>query len=535
MPHSIPDSRLQQLPPQPGVYQFFDSQDRLLYIGKATSLRSRVRSYFRSSSDLSPAKQIMVAKIARIETTIVDTPSEALLLESTLIKRHQPPYNILMKDDKNFQYIHISADVFPAITTTRHLPSPATRQGSYFGPYTSGRDVQQTLKLLQSIFHYCPTPPTTKRGVVQYPSRPCLQYHLGRCVGPCARAIDAVEYGRIITHIKQFLKGDYQAIHTQLQARMVQAAADKQFEVAARARDQLQAIERMLAKQHVLFAQGDDGDYLSLVRDRRQAAVNVFVVRQGKLLQQYVLPLRHTADQSDEDIIAAVVDQYQAGLVTKARHIYTNVEVRRGRHRKLLQMGEQNAADFLRREALAQASAERTAQVALKELAAAIGQPSNPLQRVEIYDISHFQGAYTVASMVVFENGLPASNQYRKFKIKTVAGIDDFASMKEVLRRRLMRLPEKIKNFTEKSAWPVPNLIIIDGGKGQLSAAVSVLDMLKLDLPIISLAKREEEIFLPGNSIPIMLPRESEGLYLIQRMRDEAHRFAIGFYRSRHL
>lgn len=528
------------LPQQPGVYQFFDSQKKLLYIGKATNLRARVQSYFRQSTDLSPAKRFMVAQIMEMQYIVVDTEPEALLLETTLIKQHKPPYNIVMKDDKNFQYIHITNDMYPRIETVRRVERSPGRVGRYFGPYISGRAVHRTLALLKSIFHYCETPPLEKNGRIIFPKRACLDYHLDRCVGPCAQAISPQEYTKIFDQIAQFLQGYFEPIERYVRREMQRAASRNEFEKAARFRDQLQAIESLMMEQKVVSPTRENADYLSLARQNSHAAVNVFTVRRGKMIHQEVFFLQHTKGQTNEEVMSAFRDQYYAQTMTRPQRIYDTSETRRGRHRRLLAMGVTNAEQALERYVQAYQKREQRGVEGVRELAAALGMRAEDLGRIEIYDNSNIQGKYPVASMVVFEHGLPEPAQYRKFKIRTVVGPDDFASMREIMDRRLRHLPERQqKNSAEQGRagkiWPRPGLIIIDGGKGQLSAATSVLDILQLDIPIISLAKREEEIFFPNNPEPLRLPKDSPAMYFIQRMRDEAHRFAIGFYRSRHL
>lgn len=546
--------KVQKLPLRPGVYQFLDDRGKLLYIGKATRLRQRVQSYFRSSTLLSDAKKRMVHAIADVEVTVVSTEPEALLLETTLIKKYKPPYNVVMKDDKNFQYIHITDDLYPQIETERKLPLRG-RSGEYFGPYTSGRAIRHTLALLKAIFRFCTTPPTVdKEGNIVLPKRPCLEYHLERCIGPCAGDVSPEEYQTMMKQIAQFLKGDYEEIRNSLDSAMQRASLHRRYEEAARLRDQLQAIDHMMTEQKVVSSRREDADYFSLARDDKQAAVNVFTVRRGKLIKQDTFILRHVQDQSDNDVLAAFADQYYAFTNAQPREIYLSTQERRGRHKRMLDMGIENAHQRLLQQRSSVEKREERVGNGLLQIAQAIGllgadaeidDAYEVLQRIEIYDNSNVQGKYPVASMVVFEDGEAAKSQYRKFKIKTVEGPDDFASMREVINRRVGRLPRAKKRASIanpdnkkrsiKEPWPRPSLIVIDGGKGQLSAAKSMLDAARQDIPVISLAKREEEIFLPGQSNPILLKPQSDGFYLMQRMRDEAHRFAIGFYRSRHL
>lgn len=545
---------VQDLPLQPGVYRFYDDRDILLYIGKATQLRSRVQSYFRSSTLLSPAKQIMVRKINKIEYTVVDTPDEALLLETTLIKKYKPPYNVVMKDDKNFQYIHITAELFPRIETVRRI-TRSKLAGKYFGPYTSGLALKRILHVLKKVFKYCEHPPKVVRGKVVYPKRPCLNFHLGKCIGPCAGAITIEEYRKIFTTIEEFLKGDYEVVTNQLQHDMVQAAAQQNFETAAQLRDQFQAIEYLVAEQKVISTRDDSADYLSLAQDAKRAAVNIFQVRRGKLFHQEVVVLQHIAQQTEADIMQAFCDQYYGNIVTHPTNLYMSTEVRKGRHKRLLAMGIKNAQDALQRESKKPVPTTHSQQ-GLQELAQVLQLDRAKLNRIEIYDISHFQGKYTVGAMVVFMNGEASKKDYRKFKIKSHTKNDDFASMREVMLRRVNHLPKFSSDRSRPvttgitKTWPQPDLIIIDGGKGQLSSAKAILDQSKLTIPIVSLAKKEETLIVPGSdaavgveyySTPtaavfneIQLPKGSEGYHLLQRMRDEAHRFAITYYRSLH-
>lgn len=542
------EEMVRELPMQPGVYQFLDEHDKLLYIGKATKLRSRVQSYFRTSTDLTAAKKRMVERIRSVEVIIVDTEPEALLLETTLIKKYKPPYNVVMKDDKNFQYIHLTDDPFPQIEIARRIHHKVggrylRKTGDYFGPYTSGYAVKKTLRLLKSIFGYCTSPPIMKRGEIVYPERPCLEYHLGRCVGPCAKAITPEEYQLLFDQIRTFLKGEYEPVKKELEAQMQLASKHQQYETAARLRDQIEAISKLMAEQKIISTKRENADFLSLARMDNTAAVNLFMVRRGKLLHQEVLLLKNAKEATDKELLDAFVDQYYAQAIDQPPKIVLSSETRRGRNRRLLEMGMKNAEEALQRNLNSVQKHDKKAREGLEQLGAAIGIPAEKLGRIETYDISNNQGAFTVASMVVFVDGQPASAEYRKFKIKTVEGPNDFASMKEVLNRRLRHIPSRVEKRRERAAkdgdlpdpWPQPDLIIIDGGKGQLRAAKTILDLYELDIPIISLAKRQEEIFLPGQSESVLLDRDSEGLYLIQRMRDEAHRFAIGFYRSRHL
>ncbi len=528
--------KVQTLPQKPGVYQFLGAQKKLLYIGKANNLRSRVQSYFRASSDLSPAKQQMVQEIVDVTVTMVDSEAEALLLETILIKKYRPRFNIIMKDDKNYQYIHITDEPYPQLETTRTLYSRqrgriVRKPGTFYGPYTSGRKVRAMIRLLKTIFQYCDTPPRMVRGAVQFPERPCLKYQMQRCVGPCADAISQEEYQKLFKQIKNFLDGDYKTVQVHLEQQMQDASQQEQFERASEYRDQLAAIEKLLQEQKVVSTKRDNADYISMTRNTYIAAVNMFTIRKGVMIQQQVFFLAHVEDNTDEEVVEAFKDQYYASSLDVPSKIYCSTEDRRGRHRRLLEMGVQNAEFALEsRRASYEQQSTRTQQ-GLLDLATAIGAKSaDALHRIEIYDISNIQGTHMVGAMAVFIDGLPAPAEYRKFKIKTVDGANDVAAMKEVLMRRLKRM-----DSTDAEQWPQPDLIIVDGGQAQLNTACDAIELYKKDIPVIALAKREEEVYIPGRTTTKKFSKKSPGLFLLQRMRDEAHRFAIGFYRKRHL
>lgn len=524
---------LHDLPSVPGVYRFYDKNGVLLYIGKATSLRSRVSSYFRASTALSGAKQRMVESIDRVECTVVSSSYEALLLETTLIKKHRPPYNIIMKDDKNYQYIHITDDRFPRIEIVRRLPElKSKRAGKYFGPYTSGISVKRTLQLLKKIFRYCSTPPVYKHGVLILPKRPCLEYHTGRCSGACAGEVSQTQYARTMREVVAFFGGEYRPIADRLEQEMRDAALNEHFERASRLRDQWQAIEQMMRQQSVVLSHKDSVDLFSLARVDDEAAVNVFLVRKGVLVQQFLFRAHHALLRTDEEVLQAIRDQYVVSHPDVARRVLMSCESRRGAYRRLLDMGVRNAEEYLRVQMRLNTDRDARGKMRVHALAKVLDIHPDRLRRIEVYDISHHQGAFTVASMVVGINGVPAPREYRHFTIRTVMKVDDFASMQEVMDRRLRHL--EAYGAQGKQRWDTPDVIVIDGGKGQLSAAHEILRIRKCDIPMISLAKREEEIFVVGSSDPIRLPRHSAALQYLQEMRDEAHRFAITFYRKKH-
>ena len=528
--------KISKLPNNIGVYQFFDVNNKLLYIGKAVNLRSRVQSYFRVSADLSIAKQKMVQKIQDIKIIIVDSETEALLLETNLIKKHKPPFNILMKDDKNFQYIHITDDLYPKIEVVRQLYKKQNNRlvklsGKLYGPYTNGGSVRKMMRLMKALFKYCDSSPIEKRGKVIFPKRPCLDFQMNKCIGPCAGEISNKEYQDIFKQIENFLEGDYLSVKKNVNRKMKEAALSKEFEKAAKLRDQLKSLDMLSAEQKVVLKSPITADYISLAREVNFAAVNIFIIQKGKLLDQKIIILKNIKDQSDEEILKSFKDQYYTQTTRRPKAFFLSTENRKGKNKKILEMGMLNSRQALQKQKASFEKSEKNITKALKDLSKKIGIKTD-LNRVEIYDISNIQGAHAVGSMVVFIQGVPNFSSYRKFKIKTVQGADDFASLKEVLSRRLKYLNKNNKN---RDSWPKPDLIIIDGGKGQLSGVKAILDAYNLKIPVISLAKKQEEVFIPGKEKPVLLSKHSESLFLIQRMRDEAHRFAIGFYRQQHL
>ncbi|MBI5037651.1 MAG: excinuclease ABC subunit UvrC [Candidatus Kerfeldbacteria bacterium] len=532
---------LSKIPLKPGVYQFKDATGALLYIGKAKQLRHRVSSYFHSAAKHSPTKQIMVGKIAKLEYIITSSETEALLLESSLIKRHQPPYNIDLKDDKNFLYIKISlAEEYPRVFTVRRILQDKAK---YFGPYTSAFAVRETLHTLRKLFPH--------RNFPTQPSKHQLEYYVRRypeLMGPA----DPTDYRRTINRIIRFLNGDYQDIVTELQQEMKKRAADHQFERAALLRDKIQAIERMMEKQKVVSPRQEHYDIISVAREGARAAVNLFAVRQGKLIAKQDFLLTNTAEQSDAEVLQAFIERFyaqhtntppailvpttlpNAALINKTFKT-TVIIPRRGAKRQYLTLGRENALNYLEQQKASWEKDTRKIQQALGAFKELLKLPKPP-RRIETYDISNIQGTNAVGSMVVFTDGQPDKQWYRKFKIKTVVGANDFAMLTEMLQRRFQHQkptpsPTSGERAGERGGWPQPDLVILDGGKGQLN---TVREGVTIPCPVIALAKKEEAIFVPGRKTPLHFPADSEALYLIQRMRDEAHRFAITFYRSRH-
>jgi excinuclease ABC subunit C len=548
-------ARLKNLPDKPGVYLHKDAEGTVLYVGKAKSLRSRVRSYFNAELSKTAKQRSMLAQVADVDYVLVDNPVEALALECNLIKRYRPKYNIMLRDDKNYPYIKISLDEdFPRVYRTRNYRKDNAR---YFGPYTSSKSLDDTLRLLKRIFPYrsCNRPmadvPLDPAKPLNARTRPCLDFYIHRCIGPCIRACGKDEYAAVIADVQLFLEGKHDHIRKGMEKRMLEAAEELKFEEAALMRDRVKAINRVLEKQRVVSTGMEDQDVIGLAREKGDACVMLLTIRGGKVLGQQDYVMQGTQDESEAEILEKFLEQYydsttnlpaevllQSGIddpgtveewlrQKRGRKVAVLVP-QRGEKRRLIELAEKNARETLQTLKLKWLTDDQKVQAGLTELADYLELDRVP-QRIECYDISNTQGRDSVGSMVVFVGGRPRNSEYRRFKIKTVAGADDYASMKEVLKRRFRRASDD-----DMSAWGrMPDLIVIDGGKGQLGAAVEALAEAGVDaIPVAGLAKEREELFLPGNPDPIVLPATSQGLYLVQRIRDEAHRFAITYHRN---
>ena len=551
---------LKNLPTKPGVYLHKDKYGKVIYVGKAINLRSRIRSYFHNNVD-SIKTQRLRRDIYDIEIITTDSELEALLLENTLIKKYKPHYNVRLKDDKRYPYIRIHwADDYPKVTVTRRMVRDGSR---YFGPYTSVWAVHQTLDLLRKVFPYL----TCDRSINGQDTRACLYYDIKLCSGPCIGAVNRDEYRAMIKGLMEFLNGKSEHIMGQLETRMMKAAENMQFEKAAEYRDQLKAVNRIVAKQKVISAANTDQDVIAFAREKGDACVQVFFIRHGKLIGREYFLLDGTEGESDEDVLQEFVTQFYNDAAHIPKEVLLPHEVAealvieqwlrqkrstkvtlkvplRGVKKQLVDMATNNAIDTLAT-LRQQWAADRSKHVeAMAELQQALDLPAPPA-RIECYDISHTQGAQTVGSMVVFVQGVPKKSDYRRFNVRTV-GNDDYGSMREVLSRRFQRYkdylggelhdPDQIGKIKKQTAWALlPDLLIIDGGKGQLSVAIEVLEQFDLqdEVPLAALAKQEEELFVPGKSKSILLPERSQGLYLVQRVRDEAHRFANEGHRKR--
>lgn len=563
MPHSDFSERLKATPAKPGVYIMRSDAGEALYVGKAASLRSRVGSYFAPSANLPRKIAKMVGRVSDYEYIVTESEQEALILECNLIKEHQPPYNARLKDDKSYPFIKIDvSEEFPQVYITRRVNKDGAR---YFGPFASAGSVRRTLNLLKKLFPYRSCTKTITGNDV----RPCLDFHIHRCVGPCIGAVDKQQYADVIDQVILFLEGKTNKVVGSIKRRMLEAAEELEFEKAAVLRDQLVAIEKVNEGQKVLHLTSENVDVIAAAAGMREAWVEVFFIRQGKLIGRDNFLMAGTQDDEPSQILTAFVKQfYDATPYVPPRilveHPLEDVESieewlrqkrngrvrvykpQRGEKRRLVAMVAENAAQGFEQLRLKQQSESAAMDEAMGELQESLSLPRPP-KRIECYDISNIQGTNAVGSMVVFEDGKPKKAHYRRFEIKSVEGVDDYSMMREMLTRRFKRLAESRRTGSSdaqqsngasngaKNSWGIePDLVLIDGGKGHLGAVLQVFLELGInDIPLGSLAKENEELFVPLMSEGIMLPRNSQGLYLVQRARDEAHRFAITFHRER--
>ncbi len=594
---------LSRLPDQPGVYRMYGAPGRvarsldaltaavgdplaagraddseksasvsgpLLYVGKAKNLKNRVRSYFQNPTGLAPKVQALMQQVVRFDTIVTDTEVEALILEYNLIKQHRPKYNILMRDDKKFPWIGLSAEPYPRLFVTRD----PTGRGRFFGPYVSSGNMYKTLQVIRKHF------PLRQRRKPLFKNRPCMNYSIGTCSGPCQKLVTEAEYAEVVKQVEMFLKGKADDLLERLEKEMEKASEGLHFELAAKLRDRYHAVQDVVSQQKMYYADaGINQDIVAMASDARRCAIAVLQIRRGKLIGSRPYEIRLTRQTTPEEAYSAFLTQYyqdeeaedlpeevilqgvapaslesgkidtsqceaireelsvlQAMLSKKRGNKVVLTRPRKGIKKDLLALGIKNARETLDQAQTLESKSHRNdparALIALQE---ALGLPEFPV-RMECYDISHFQGSQTVASMVVFTNGAPDKKEYRRFKINTAEGEpDDFKSMHEVITRRFKRAVES--DGIGEASWQAPDLVIIDGGKGQLSSAVDALRELGLmspgcEQPIISLAKKFEEVYLPAQTRPVLLPRDSAALFLLQQIRDEAHRFAITYHRS---
>jgi len=539
-----------RLPASPGVYIFRDAEDDVIYVGKAKNIRARVANYFTRSGDGRPKIAELRERVRRIDFIVSKSETEALVLEANLIKRHRPRFNASLRDDKSYPYIVVTTgDEYPRVYATRGTHDPRYR---YFGPFPSATSVHSTIDVLNKTFPFrkCRGPEPGRRSGV-----PCLNYHIGRSAAPCIGVVSKEEYDEIVADVIAFLEGRVDRLILEREAAMREAAKEMDFERAAKLRDELSALTHVRDRQQATIASEDSFDAFGAYTEGESACVQVFAVRDGQIVNRDSFLLDNYAEAGAEEVTLQFVPQYygtaavprevlvetdepEEALVPIERHLSelrgTRVEVRRpqrGDKRRIVEMAESNAKLSLEHEKVLEETQRDRVASTLDSLREELALPKLPV-RVECYDISNTMGTNSVASMVVFQGGRPAKDQYRRFRVKSVEGADDFASMAEVIRRRL----ERLKSGDEKFAQ-APDLILLDGGKGQLSAVVPVFEELKVgeelpDIPLRSLAKRDEEVFEPGRPEPVVLERDSPEMHLLQRVRDEAHRFASTYHRK---
>jgi len=540
--------QLKQLPTSPGVYLLRDATGNILYVGKAANLHHRVRSYFGAGQKLSPKLQRMVARVNELDFFITSSEQEALILECNLIKRHRPRYNVRLKDDKTFPYLKIDLnDEWPRVHITRRLEENG---GRYFGPFASAKSVRQTLKVIKGIFPFR----SCSRTITGTDSRACLDYYIHHCLAPCIGVASQEEYAEVIKQVILFLEGKQEIVVKELESKMNKAAEALNFEQAAWLRDQIQAINRVIEGQRIATAVRGEQDVIALAGDKDQAYVQVFFIRGGKLIGRESFVLQGTRSEEPHQIMASFIKQFYSSnpyippllllqypvedttvienwlQSKKGAKVHIQVPCR-GSKRQLVKIVAENAQQGLEQLKIKQLAAPAALEAALAEIKRELHLPRLP-SRMEGYDISNIRGTAAVGSMVVFEKGKPKPSHYRRFKIKTVLGADDYAMLHEVLKRRFKRSSDA----SATNSWAIlPDLILIDGGKGQLNAALSAIGESGVkSVPTASLAKENEEIFIPRKKEPIILPRSSPGLQLLQRLRDEAHRFALGYYQKIH-
>ena len=536
--------QLNQLPTNPGVYLLKDGEGNILYVGKAANLRHRVRSYFGTAQNLSPKLQRMVNRVNDLDFFITNTEQEALILELNLIKQHRPHYNVRLKDDKTFPYLKINPNEdWPRVYITRRLEQDG---GHYFGPFASAKSVRQTLKIIKRIFPFR----SCSKPITGTDTRPCLWYYVGKCLAPCIDAVSKEEYAEVIKQIILFLEGKQEKVVQELESQMNKAAEALEFERATLLRDQIQAINKVIEGQRIAATVRGEQDVIAFAQDKDQAYVQVFFIRGGKLIGRESFVLQGTRSEEPPQIMTSFIKQFyhsapsippllllqhpvedkpviEAWLRDKRGDKIRIQMPQRGNKKQLVNIVAENAQQGLAQLKIKELATPKVLEIALDEIARELRLSQPPL-RMEAYDISNIQGTSAVGSMVVFDKGKPKPAHYRRFRIKTVSGADDYAMLQEVLKRRFKRSRDAA---TENTWTIVPDLVLIDGGKGQLNAAQAAIRDVGADsVPIASLAKENEYIFIPQKIEPITLPGNSPGLQLLQRLRDEAHRFALRYH-----
>lgn len=547
--------KLDALPALPGVYIMRNAKNKVIYVGKAVKLSSRVRSYFHASAQEDAKTRRLVAMVTDIEWILTESEVEALILEANLIKKHRPRYNVRLKDDKRYPYLKVTNEAYPKILITRRMERDG---GRYFGPYTSTRALRETLDLLRRLFPYR----TCDRDINGKDRRACLYYDLKLCTGPCIGAVDHTQYNAVIEQLIHFMGGETESVMEDLKSQIQEAAVNLKYERAMQLRDRFQALQHVMERQRIITTAATNQDVIALATDNGNACVEVFFVRNGKLLGREYYVMESVVGANREEIITAFLQQFytdaamvppeillpeqiaeaavlESWLRTKRGDVvYLNIP-RNKPEEELLALAATNADETLRLLKAQWEMDKHRSETALNELQEKLELTRSPI-RMECYDISTTQGVEVVGSMVVFEHGVPKKSDYRRFKIQTVEGQDDFASMREVLTRRFDRWRRintgELKGTRGSQGWSkLPDLLIVDGGKGQLGMAIEVLKAFDLQgkVPVIGLAKREEEIFKPGEKYAIRFDPTAQGLLLLQRIRDEAHRFAITYHRQR--
>mgnify|MGYP001450598238 FL=1 len=558
---SLFERRLRNAPNRPGVYIMKDVRGNVLYVGKASVLSNRLRNYFGSPANLPNKIRRMLGQLDDFECIVTDTEAEALILENTLIKRHKPRYNARLKDDKTYPYLKIDlAEDFPKVYITRKV---AKDGGRYFGPFATAGTVRQTMDLIKRLFPYR----SCTKAITGKDVRPCLEYYINRCVAPCTGLASKEDYAKVINQVTLFMEGDTEAVTTDLRTNMEKASEELEFERAAVLRDRMRSVQKVADEQQIKVDANliSDMDVIAFTQSDSDTWVEVFFIRHNKLVGRDHFFMDGAQDELPGLVMGQFIKQfYQSASAIPPRILLQHpleeeeligdwlrdlrggavrlVLPQRGQHKKLIDMVAENARQGLEHHRVRWLDNTDVIHGAMAELQEELSLPTD-LRRMECYDISHIQGTNTVASMAVFEDGKPKSSEYRRFKIKTVEGVDDFESMREVLRRRFKRMadarakgnrPEDKGTNSKDASWGIfPDLVLIDGGKGQLSAALEVFLEMGLDnVPLASLAKENEWLYVPHTPEPIVLARNSQALYLVQRIRDEAHRFAITYHRN---
>ncbi len=552
------EEELKKLPDKPGVYIMHDADDDIIYVGKAVNLKNRVRQYFRPSHDEGPKKAKMVTQIRRFEYIITDSELEALVLECNLIKEHRPKYNTMLRDDKTYPYIKVTlGEDFPRVLFSRLIKKDKSR---YFGPYTSAGAVKDTIELIQKMYRIRTCNRNLPKDIGK--DRPCLNYHIKKCNAPCQGYISKEEYRKSIDMVLSFLNGNYQPVMRDLEDKMMQASEKMEYERALEYRELLTSVKQIAQKQKITSFDGEDKDIIALANDERDAVVQVFFIRSGKLIGREHFYVRVAAEDSESQVLTTFVKQFYSGTPFLPKEVMLSVEIedmeiieewlskkrgskvhiripQKGMKEKLVELAKKNAKLVLSQDKERIKREEGRTIGAVKEIEKLLDMQG--LNRIEAYDISNISGFQTVGSMVVYEKGKPCRSDYRKFRLKSISGPDDYASMHEVLTRRFLHGMEEKKELEEKqmseefgSFTRFPDLIMMDGGKGQVNIALQVLDELKLNIPVCGMVKDDNHRTrgLYYNNVEIPIERSSEGFKLITRIQDEAHRFAIEYHRS---